>query len=222
MGLEPPTIFELWVERWRNAMAAARSHDVDETTSVWKSARQPLPNKVRQVETTLNLKLPAQLRQTLLEFSGRVDFSWYLRSGDDPPPSLAGVFCGGCHWNVSRMVKDYQRIVWLAENAFVEDVPGEAIWKGKLPFHSIMCGDFIAVDQRSGGVVYLGHELAGSHAHWLGRDFYDFMHRWTVLGCPDDDIWDRFVVEKNGFIDLDHKNSKLWCQWFGLPPTSNV
>ena len=113
-------------------------------------------------------------------------------------------------------------MVWLSKNAFVEDVPDEAIWKGKLPFHSIACGDFIAVDQTSGGVVYLGHELAGSHAHWLGRDFYDFMHRWTALGCPDDDIWDRFVAKKDSYIDLDHENSKLWCHWFGLPAAPNA
>ena len=215
-------VFELWIERWRKAIAAARSHGVDGSDTRLEIGPPATIKQVRQVEVALDLTLPAQLRETLLDFSGHVDFFWFLRRDDDPPGPLAGVFCGRCGWDVSRLVEDYRHVEWLSKNAYVEDVPDELIWKGKLPFHSIACGDFIAVDQRSGGVVYLGHELAGSHAHWLGRDFYDFMDRWTALGCPDDDIWERFVPKKDGHIDLYYENAKLWCQWFGLPVPSGA
>ena len=222
MDFEPPAMFGAWVDCWRRAIIAARSHGVDESAIRLEIAPPATEEQVRQVETTLKFRLPEQFRQTLLEFSGRVHFFWYLRRDDAPPGPLSGVFCGSCSWDIERLFEEYQQVVWLSQNAFVRDVPDEVIWKDKLPFHWIASGDFIVLDQTSGRVVYLGRELEGSHAHCLGRDFFDFMHRWTSLGCPDDDIWDRFTRSKDSYIDLDHDNARQWCQWFGLPQPSRV
>lgn len=212
-------MFERWVERWNRAIEAARSRGAGDDTCL-EIGPPATEKQVSEVEKVLNVAIPMQFRRTLVEFSGRVDFFWFLKRGDDPPPPLSGIFCGGCRWDIDRLVEDHRHVVQLANDVFIEDVPEETLWAAKFPFHAIACGDFIAIDQASPDeqrVVYLGHELAGSHAHWLGADFYDFMDRWTALGCPDDDIWTRFVPERNSYIDVGHPNARLWCEWFGLP-----
>jgi hypothetical protein len=211
-------MFEIWAERWNRAINAAKARNA---RNVGLEIAPPAnEDQIRNIEAAINRSVPQQFRETLLGFSREVNFYWFLQRNDDPPPPLSGIFCGGCNWDVDSLIDMYKEVNWLADNAFVEHVPEETLWQSKFPFHSIGNGDFIAIDQSSNdcqAVVYLSHELGDSHAHWLGSDFYDFMDRWTSLGCPNDDIWTRFVPDKSNYIDLDHENARVWCDWFGLP-----
>jgi SMI1 / KNR4 family (SUKH-1) len=208
---------ERWVGGWQRAIDAAKRHGVQDYRLEIDS---PATRKeVDEVECAIARTLPELFRQTLLEFSRRVDFFWFLPEHVRPPKPLAGVFCGECSWDLGRIAAMYDQARWLASNAFVEDTPDERLWQDKLPFHNIGNGDFIAIDVSSSEpqpIVYLSHELAFSHGYVLGADFIDFMDRWTVIGCPDDDIWPLFFPERVKCIDLDHPNVALWCDWFGI------
>jgi hypothetical protein len=215
---------EKWVKRWQRAIGAAEKRgarnvrlEIDPPATV---------DEVTKVESSIGKSFPEAFRKTLIEFSRRVEFFWFLRAGDSPPGDLDGIFCGGCNWDLDRLPEMYGRARWLSENAFVEETPEAIIWREKLPFHQIATGDFIAIDVSSDvaqSVVYLSHELCYSHGYVLSADFLDFMNRWTAIGCPDDDIWPRFMPEKDKFIDLRCPNTVAWCEWFGLPqPTGDL
>jgi hypothetical protein len=211
---------ERWVGGWQGAIDAAKRHGVQNYRL--EIDRPATREEVYEVERAIARPLPAPFRKTLLEFSRRVNFFWFLPQHVRPPKPLAGVFCGECSWDLGRLVGMYEEARWLASNAFVEDTPDERLWQDKLPFHAIGNGDFIAIDVSSSEpqpIVYLSHELAFSHGYVLGADFIDFMDRWTAIGCPDDDIWPLFFPERGGSIDLEHPNVALWCDWFGIPLT---
>lgn len=210
---------ERWVEGWQRAIDAAKRHGVQDSHRL-EIDRPATREEVHDVECAIARSLPVSFRKTLLEFSRRVDFFWFLPQHVRPPEPLPRVFCGCCSWDIGRLAVMYEDARWLASNAFVEDTPDERIWQGKLPFHDIGSGDYIAIDISSSDpqpIVYLSHELAFSHGYVLGADFIDFMDRWTSIGCPDDDIWSLFFPERGRYIDLDHPNVAIWCDWFGIP-----
>ena len=207
---------ERWVGGWQRAIDAAKRHGVQDYRLEIDS---PATRKeVDEVECAIARTLPELFRQTLLEFSRRVDLLVPARTRPCTEASsgrvLRGVLLG-----LGRIAAMDDQARWLASNAFVEDTPDERLWQDKLPFHNIGNGDFIAIDVSSSEpqpIVYLSHELAFSHGYVLGADFIDFMDRWTVIGCPDDDIWPLFFPERVKCIELDHPNVALWCDWFGI------
>jgi hypothetical protein len=210
---------ERWVERWQKAIEAAKRHGAGEFHRLEIDGPATM-EEVSEVECAIERPLPEAFRRTLLEFSRRVDFFWALAHHVRPPEPLSGVFCGGCSWDIGQLAGMYEIARWLVSNAYVEDTPEERLWQDKIPFHAILNGDFIAIDASSSesqSIVYLSHELCFSHGYVLGADFIDFMDRWSAIGCPDDDIWPGFVSEKGGYIDFDHPNTALWCDWFGIP-----
>ena len=141
---------------WQRAIDAAKRHGVKNYRLEIDS---PATRKeVDEVECAIARTLPELFRQTLLEFSRRVDFFWFLPEHVRPPKPLAGVFCGECSWDLGRIAAMYDEARWLASNAFVEDTPDERLWQDKLPFHDIGNGDFIAIDVSSSEpqpIVYL-------------------------------------------------------------------
>ncbi|WP_435017860.1 SMI1/KNR4 family protein [Tundrisphaera sp. TA3] len=211
---------DLWTKRWQRAIDAAKRRGARDYGL--EIDRPATTSEVEEVERAIGRPLPQPFRRTLLEFSRRVDFFWFLLPQDDQTPERwKGVWCGGCRWDIGQLARMDEEARWLSTNAFVEDTPDETIWRDKLPFHAIASGDYIAIDVSSGDpqpVVYLSHDFDYSHGHVLGGDFFDFMDRWTALGCPDDDIWPLFVPEKRGGIDLAGSNAVAWCEWFGVPP----
>jgi hypothetical protein len=217
MAPDPP--WPVWVERWQLALEAARAHSATACGLTYE--RPASVTEVEDVERQLGSRIPEQFRQTLLGFSRSVRFFWSLPATEKPPGALAGVWFGGCRWDLDAIVRHNAEVVWLSRNAFIEDTPDERCWQSKFAFHPIDTGDFIAIDTSSAAgqrVVYLSHELFYSHQHCLGADFFDFMDRWTLLGCPDDDIWPLFVPERDRYVDLSAENARQWLRWFGLPP----
>jgi hypothetical protein len=210
---------ERWVGGWQRAIEAAKRHDVRDFHRLEIDGPATM-EEVSEVECAIARRLPEPFRKTLLEFSRRVDFFWALPQHVHAPEPISGVSFGGCSWDIGRLAGMYEDARWLASNAYVEDTPDQRLWQDKMPFHDIVSGDFIAIDVSSSEpqpIVYLSHELCFSHGYVLGTGFIDFMDRWTAIGCPDDDIWPLFFPERRGYIDLDHPNIALWCDWFGIP-----
>ena len=210
--------YQTWIDRWNLAIRAAVARGA--TSTRLEIAPPASEGQVVAIESTIGIRLPHEFRATLLNFSRRVSFFWFLRDGDSPPGPLRGIFCGGCNWDIDRIVEDLNRVRWFSVNACTEDIPQHTIWHYKLPFHSIVRGDYIAIDTESadnGRVVYLCHDAMDEPIQWLGSGFEDFMNRWTALGCIDDCIWDRFVGSDRNYVDLSSRNAIDWCDWFGLP-----
>ena len=212
-----------WIERWERAIAAAQRHGATNCRLKYDTAAST--DEIEELERSLPAPIPDEFRRTLLQFSRKIDFFWFLPSNENPPGQLAEIFCGRCQWDLDLLLQINAQVAWLSQNAFVKDTPDERLWRDKFAFHPIACGDFIAIDTSSTSgqaVVYLNHELGVSHRHWLGASFFDFMNRWTTLGCPDDDIWPRFVPHREHYIDLDSDNARNWLRWFGLPTVAEA
>ncbi len=56
------------------------------------------------------------------------------------------------------------------------------------------------------------------HGYKLGRDFTDFIDRWSSLVCPGAEDWQMkpFVDSPTGEIDPDSANAQAWREWFNL------
>lgn len=82
----------------------------------------------------------------------------------------------------------------------------------------ILLWTWILDPSRSGAVVYLCHEPDESNGYVLGKDFIDFIDRWSRLGCPGphDWAWRPFTAGREGLIDPDCQNAKIWREWLGL------
>ena len=207
-----------WIPRWNRTLSAAKGLGAK---SVRLGVEPPADAcDVACAEAELRRAIPVEFRRTLLEFSRKVDFFWFLPDTAVPPGELHNIFYGDCSWDIGQLVAMNQQVQWLADNAFSDDEPEYRIWQHKFPFQSIANGDFLAINTAPGErqyVVYLSHEVAGSHGYRLGSDFLDFMERLTSIGCPSDDIWPKLIRSREQYIDLDHPNVRAWCEWLGLP-----
>jgi hypothetical protein len=97
----------------------------------------------------------------------------------------------------------------------------DAVWHDKFPVMEVPNGDMIAIDQRSHGdesVVYLSHDDGQGHGFVLGRDFVDFIDRWTKLGCPGPEDWEwlRFCSSPKSGLEPEGDLGTAWREWFGL------
>ncbi len=110
--------------------------------------------------------------------------------------------------------------MWI-ERVFPDpEDPYDRIWHGKLSFQDVPNGDQLTLDLGGGSdpsVVYLSHEGDVSLGMRLGRDFIDFVDRWSLLGCVGPEDWqlENFVAPTGG-LDPDSENGRLWRRWFGL------
>ena len=82
-------------------------------------------------------------------------------------------------------------------------------------------GDMIAIDRRSPddeSVIYLSHDDGQGHGFVLGRDFADFIDRWTMLGCPGPEDWEwlQFCSSSMSGLEPDGEAGSAWREWFGL------
>ncbi len=212
-----PAPYDRWVERWRRSLDAAESHRSQ--SHRLEIDRPATLDEVAQVEAEIAGPLPRLFRRTLIEFSRRVEFFWFLFDGDEWT-TFEGVWCGGCNWDLGRLGQMTAEARSMANVATGHQ--SEEVWAEKLPFHGIASGDRIAIDLAPLGsqpVVYLSNEfdLSPAHGTILGTDFYTFMDRWTAIGCPDDVITPRFLAEGMEGDNFQLQHVGLWCDWFGLP-----
>jgi len=214
--------WELWVPRWRRAILACERLGGD---AVRLRVGPPATSQeLEEAECALGRSIPRSLRDVLLDFSGSVEFFWFLPDRIGPPATLSGVFCGECSWSVAGLVRINQELTWLAINCFTEDNPDHRLWANKFGFQTTASGDFLAIDLTDANaqpVVYLSHELDWSHGYRLASSFEEFIDRWTCLGCPGDDIFPLFAPKQLSGLDVFSELARQWCDWFGLPdPTA--
>lgn len=157
--------------------------------AVGKPAREA---SVRKVEKEIGASIPVSFRRVLRTIASRAHFEWRL---PDEPSDTRAEFAyaagfappayGMISWDLSSLARlDQERQGW----AEVSSTPLR--WRNTLPFHGLSNGDLLAIDLRSGSVVYLDHDEGPMHGRRLGASFESFVEVFTSLGCPGPEYWE--------------------------------
>jgi hypothetical protein len=221
-------IWDHWPERWQAARQACERLGGDPLTmDVQGPATEA---EVAAVQQELGIALPVSLRQVLTGFSRAVDFSWFLPEGTRFPEPFHEIFSGECSWDLGSLVElERTRRRWI-EGVFPDPEDRyDRVWLRKLAFLEVANGDLLALDlaEPEAPVVYLSHDDGNGHGYRLGRDFADFIERWTTLGCPGAEDWQMlpFLPTPDGGLDISGENAAAWRALLGLPqwePPSGV
>jgi hypothetical protein len=154
---------------------------------------KPAPEaSVRKVEKEIGAPIPVSFRKILRTVASRAHFEWRL---PDEPSDERAEFAyaagfapptyGMISWDLSSLARlEQQRQGW----AEISSTP--RVWRNKLPFHGLSNGDLLAIDLRSGSVVYLDHDEGPMHGRRLGASFESFVGVFTSLGCPGPEAWE--------------------------------
>ncbi len=217
-----------WAQRWHMTYDACSALGKGAKTNSLPPMIKPPASEVEilLVEQRLEVRLPPAFRQTLLGFSRGVRFSWYCDSYDcgipAPPEPVNAVVAGSCHWDLANLEElGKTRRQWV-ETFCNSDNSFDAVWKRKLvAFQKDGYGNMLALDvsaDAGGSVVYLSHDDDGAHGYVLGRDFLDFMGRWSRIGCagPHSWGWLPFTSAPQSLIDPNCQNARTWRTWLGL------
>lgn len=210
-----------WVTRWQTTLAMIeRLGGEGKGLQIGKPASE---QQIERVEQKLGLRLPESFRETLLDFSGHVDFGWNLNDCIKLPGALKSISSGECFWNIDNLPEiEESRKDWVRECFSDPDDDYDRVWHNKLAFMSVANGDAIAFDldmhPDCAPVVYLSHDDGEGHGYILGRDFKDFIDRWTLLGCPGTEDWQMmpFLETMTGGINTDCQNALEWRRLIGL------
>lgn len=196
------------------------------------------------VEAKLDRPIPVSFRSVLTGYSSHQELCWFLkrrpkpgkfrdffqtvqkRDGKlqewiDPPNQFKGIFSGHCYWNLNCLLTlEKERQDWV-ENCFPNiDDPYDRVWHNKLAFLPVGNGDMLAIDLlvQEGPVVYLSHEDGNLHGSVLGKDFSDFIDRWSLIGFVGAEDWqlENFIHPGMKGLDSNGENAKAWREWFGL------
>ena len=218
----------IWEKRWRMAYDACCAMGPLAKANSSPPTIEPAASEaeVVAVEQRLGVRLPTAFRDTLIHFSRRTKFSWYCDPYDcklvGPPKSVWSVVAGMCHWDLGRLEElDTARQQWA--RTFNDPKRGfDQVWQRKVvAIQQDGYGNLLALDASpdgGGAVVYLSHDDDAAHGYCLGRDFLDFMDRWSQVGCAGPHVrgWLPFTTGPQSLIDPNCQNARTWRKWFGL------
>ena len=172
--------------------------------------------------TAVGRPLPASFRSVLLGFSRKVVLYWHLPEEAEQPAEFEEICSGEIGWDLATLPEtDGSRREWIDACFPNSDDPYDAIWHGKLAFFSITNGDMLAIDEARDGhpVIYLSHDGGDGHGQMLGKNFADFVTRYSQLGCPGAEDWQWLPFharEEGALLEPDSPTAKSWRKWFGL------
>lgn len=221
-------LYETWVQRWQATLDACRRKggEADELVIMPPAT----PEAVAAVEAEIGQVLPSQFRKTLLEFSAHVEMYWGLEADwnfglNDIESTSEHLFYyrGACVWDIDALPlweswrKEAEDDSYDPNGTFIFDEK----WRNKLALYSVANGDKLAFDLAYGDdapVVYLSHEDGKGHGYRLGDNFFDFMDRWSLLGCPGPEDWEMmpFLPDATSGLNTTGENARKWREWFGL------
>jgi hypothetical protein len=199
-------------QRWRDTLTAVAQIGGDiELVQIDPPASE---NEIKSVENALGFRLPAAFRNTLLTFSRKASFGWFLPDDYELPHLFREIFCGNCHWSLDVLVDLNE-----AKNGWITEVfpdpadPYDQVWHEKFAFYGVGNGDYLSIDLKDGGneeIVYLSHDDGEGHGRRIAPDFEELILRWSRLGCVggEDWQWAPFVGESDGYLDPDCENAR--------------
>jgi cell wall assembly regulator SMI1 len=235
-------LWNSWTQRCKAVTRACKQLDIDCREFIISPPASE--REVEIVEAKLGRTIPVSFRSVLTGYSSHLELRWFLKRnpkprkfGDffqtlhkheeklqewiNPPEQFKGIFSGDCYWNLDNLINlEKERQGWV-ENCFpnIED-PYDSIWHNKLAFLPVGNGDMLAIDliDQEGQVVYLSHEGDNFHGAVLGKNFADFIDRWSLLGFVGAEDWQLKYFIHSGMKGLDPngENAKAWREWFSL------
>jgi hypothetical protein len=213
-------IWDNWKQRWENALLACSKLGgrADELII----AAPATISEVERIETKIQLKLPESFRRVITRYSSSMQMAWFLPNEIELPKPFNEIFSGNCEWDLSALPElEARRKNWIEVCFPNPEKPYDKIWHNKLAFHAVDNGDMLAFDLSQGSfpVVYLSHDGDESHGYILGKNFEDFVDKWTQLGCPGTEDWQMlpFTHDSMSGLDPNCENARLWKKLFGLP-----
>jgi hypothetical protein len=215
------TIFENWRRRLETTRRVAQARGCSPCAlTVGDRATEA---DVVLVERQLGRALPASFRRVLLGFAGHFQLTWFLPN-DAVPPEPFEIWSGSLGWDLARLPALGAEVAgWARDAAPDRENAYHRVWHGKLGFHEVGNGDYLALDTEAldadGPVLYLSHDGGDGHGHVLGSNFIDTVDRLIRVGCvgAEDVQWLPFTSSRSGGIEPDGENGRIWREWFGLP-----
>ena len=208
-----------WKQWWQSALIACENCKGDIRPL---KIKPPVKDKdIEKVEKKLGIKIPDSFGRILLEFSSGINFSWFLPDDFNLPQEFDEIFSGGCSWDIVDLIDlEKNRQGWIKECFPDPNDDYDNVWHDKLAFLHVPNGDMIGIDlnKSDGPVVYMSHEDSEGHGNILGRNFIDFIDRWSRLGCPGPEDWQMmpFIADQKSCLDPNSNNAKRWRNIFGL------
>ncbi|KQL43665.1 hypothetical protein AN963_29940 [Brevibacillus choshinensis] len=178
--------------------------------------------QVEEIEKKLGVKLPLSFRETLLQFSSKIQISWSLMEDVElivECPQEYRKFNCDFGWDLKDLIRINRfKNIFIKEYHMNTDDPISKVWHNKLIFCDVGKGDFLAFDLTEGPdcpVVYLSRNNIQGHGYLLGKNFIDFMDRWTAIGClgPDFSQINRFISSSTKQLDPNGTYAKKWINW---------
>ena len=173
------------VNHWQDALDAAKRLGGEASQLVVEGPASEA--EIGILEKELGTPLPASLRDTLLNFSKCVKFSWYLPEDFPLPEPLEPDSCGSFDLSLDDIYDaEISRREWIADVLSTRDEPElEAAWDDCFGFLNVATGDIVAIDISVSGqqpVIYLSHDDDEDIQRCrMGKDFQDFLARWSPL-----------------------------------------
>lgn len=210
-------LWQNWKSRWENAIATCTKLGGDAEDLIIANAASQL--EVEEIEMQIEVKLPQSFRRVVTEYSSSVQMTWFLPDGFTLPKPLQGIFCGNCDWNLSLLPRlEGGRKEWVKTCFPNPDNHYDKVWHNKLAFQAVGNGDMLALDiaQQPSPVVYLSHDDGQGHGYILGKDFEDFIEKWSQLGCVGAEYWQMipFILGPKTGLDPDCVNAHSWKKLF--------
>lgn len=201
-------IYDRWSKRWKNTLASIEKIG-GETEELIISDKASIED-IKKVETLIENELPHSFKKVLTQFASSVYFSWSLPDNFNLPTQLKGIFCGECIWSLDKLssIVDSQKS-WVKECFSNPNDEYDKVWHNKLAFIEVVNGDFISFDLEympDPPVVYLSHDGDISNGYILGDNFFDFIDKWTMLGCVGTEDW-----QMEPFIDSPTSGLNAYC-----------
>lgn len=196
---------DLW--KWVCDATQAREGNVDQKLKVSK------PINERQLATLrkkVGGQLPLEFEQVLTQYASKVNLSWDIEAAE----SHEEYECLGCYENPW----DATILPSLAEVAEKHRKCGiayfESAFDHRLPFIDVGTGDYVAFDMQRGTkqcpIVYLSHDNDESHNRVLGRNFVEFILRWSSVGCIGPDYLQPFYDKRKNQINCHGRSAQRW------------
>jgi hypothetical protein len=184
-------------------------------------------------ESKHGIQLPRDYADVLTKFASEVtvDLGWIessnpvYRQRDDIERRLRGLMFGGKMelWSFSIPVREYQGFKTWGDS-LADEEPDDEYYRhflNKLPILQIRNGDYIALDLRTGVPTYISHEGdATLQGKPLGKNFVDFITRWSWVGLP----WPDFLPDSEFYDARKNQLSEsspalaCWHAWLRGAP----
>jgi ankyrin repeat protein len=183
--------------------------------------------------------IPGQLAWAFMQMR-EWQFEWRANRQDEPRGELSSCYGGGIRgtvWSAEYVIQlEGSLMPWVemhADNLRDQDQEAQAqdlvaFWQRHLAIHSLPNGDMLTLDLRNDDpqkqpVRYFSHESDGLHGRALAPDFFNFISRWTALGCVGSEwwSWDAFTIDSEpdcSYFDPQSPAAQRWVAWLDKVP----